>query len=132
MNNYLKPEPTVDLHGISVLGLAHVGDAVFELMVRTWLCTKGTSTAKRLHGETVSYVSAKAQAAFAEKIVPQLNEEEYAVYKRGRNAHVNNVPKGTTFGQYHCATGVEALFGYLYLSGKEERLGELFEIIIEN
>jgi len=132
MKNYFKPEKSVDLHGMSVLGLAHVGDAVFELMVRTWLCTKGTSTAKRLHGETVSYVSAKAQAAFAQKIVPQLNEEEHAVYKRGRNAHANNVPKGTTFEEYHCATGLETLFGYLYLSGKEERLGELFETIIEN
>ena len=132
MNNYLKPDLAANLHGMSVLGLAHVGDAVFELMVRTWLCTKGTVTAKRLHGETVSYVSAKAQAAFAEKIVSQLNEEEYTVYKRGRNAHANNVPKGTTFEQYHCATGVEALFGYLYLSGKEERLGELFECIIHN
>jgi len=131
MSNYLKPKMDSDLHGMSVLGLAHVGDAVFELMVRTWLCTQGRSTAKNLHNETVSYVSAKAQANIAEKIVPLLNEEEYTIYKRGRNAHVNNVPRGSTFEEYHAATGLEALFGYLYLSGRVDRLGELFEIVIK-
>jgi len=116
---------------MSVLGFAHVGDAVFELMVRTWLCTQGTSTAKRLHSETVSHVSAKAQAAKVEVILPLLSDEETAIYKRGRNAHVNNIPRGTTYEEYHASTGLEALFGYLYLSGKTDRLGELFELLIE-
>ena len=132
MNNYLKPNMDGDLHSMSVLGLAYVGDAVFELMIRTWLSTShGTSTAKNLHIETVSYVSAKAQAVSAEKIVPLLNEEEYAVFKRGRNAHVNNVPRGSTYEEYHNATGIEALFGYLYLRGETARLNELFEMILE-
>jgi ribonuclease-3 family protein len=114
-----------------VLGLAHIGDAVFELMVRTWLCTQGASTAKRLHGGAVEYVSAKAQAVAAERIMPGLSEEERAVYKRGRNAYANSVPRGSTYEEYHAATGIEALFGHLYLSGRTERLDELFEMIVE-
>ena len=132
MNNYLKPNMDGNLQSMSVLGLAHVGDAVFELMVRTWLVTQGASTAKNLHKETVLYVSAKAQAVITEKVIPLLSEEEYTVFKRGRNAHANNVPRGSTFEEYHAATGLEALFGYLYLSGRVERLGELFEIVISH
>jgi len=98
-------------------------------MIRTWLYTTGTSTAKNLHNKAVAFVSAKAQAAAAEKIMSGLSEEETAVYKRGRNTHVNSVPKGSTNEQYHCATGIEALFGYLYLKGKTDRLNELFKII---
>jgi len=95
-------------------------------MVRTRLCLTGTSTAKNLHTKAVSFVSAKAQAAAAEKILPLLIEEEMAVYKRGRNANPNNISKASTHEEYHSATGMEALFGYLYLNGKNERLNELF------
>jgi len=130
LNDYLNPNLKGGLHSISALGLAHIGDAVFELMVRTWLCTRGTLTAKKLHNATVAFVSAKAQAAAAPHILPGLSEEEFAVYKRGRNAHVNSVPRGSTYEEYHTATGLEALFGYLYLSGETARLGELFEKII--
>ena len=112
-------------------GLAHVGDAVFELMIRTWLCVSGTSTAKRLHDRAVTFVSAKAQAAAAEKILSKLSDEETAVYKRGRNTHLNSIPKGSTHEQYHSATGIEALFGYLYLTRNHPRLNELFGIIME-
>jgi len=132
MIDYLRPELSGELRLISVLALAHVGDAVFELMVRTWLCTQGASTAKRLHGGTVSFVSAKAQADAAERILPKLSEEEKAVYKRGRNAHANTVPRASTYEEYHIATGIEALFGFLYLSGRSQRLGELFETVVEN
>jgi ribonuclease-3 family protein len=132
MIDYLRPNLTRELRGISVLGLAHIGDAVFELMVRTWLCIQGTSTAKQLHGGTVAYVSAKAQAEAADRLLPMLSEEELAVFKRGRNAHANTVPRASTYEEYHIATGIEALFGYLYLSEKTERLSELFEIIIKN
>jgi ribonuclease-3 family protein len=128
--DYLKPKLNAELRAISVLGLAHVGDAVFELMVRTWLCTQGASTAKHLHGGAVEYVSAKAQAAAAGQMLMKLSEEELAVFKRGRNAHANSVPRSSTYEEYHIATGVEALFGYLYLKGDTERLGELFEIAI--
>ena len=131
MSDYLCPKLSGELRGISVLGLAHVGDAVFELMVRTWLCISGTTTAKRLHGGAVAFVSAKAQAAAADRILPFLAEEEFAVYKRGRNAHANSIPRGSSYEEYHTATGIEALFGYLYLSGRTDRLGELFEMVIE-
>jgi len=119
------------LRQISVLGLAHVGDAVFELMVRTWLCCLGVSTAKKLHGESVTLVSAKAQAAATERLIPALSGEELSVYKRGRNSHVNSIPRSSTIEEYHAATGIEALFGHLYLSGQTERLNELFEMIME-
>ena len=124
------PEPGGALHGMSVLGLAHIGDAVFELMVRTWLCMQGSLTAKKLHGESVAFVSAKAQAAAMVRILPVLSDAERSVYKRGRNAHVNSVPRGSTHEEYHAATGLEALFGYLYLSGETKRLDELFEIVL--
>ena len=119
-----------DLRRVSVLGLAHVGDAVFELMVRTWLCTQGASTAKGLHSAAVTFVSARAQAAAAERILPFLSVEERAVFKRGRNAHANSAPRGSTYEEYHLATGIEALFGHLYLGGQSVRLSELFGIII--
>ena len=131
MDNYLLPKMKTELRHISVLGLAHIGDAVFELMVRTWLCDAGVSTAKKLHGGSVTFVSAKAQAAAAARLLPCLGEEELAVYKRGRNAHANSTPRGSTYEEYHAATGVEALFGFLYLSGETERLNELFGLIIE-
>jgi len=132
LSDYLNPNLTNnELHAMSALGLAHIGDAVFELMVRTWLCTRGTVTAKKLHGKTVAIVSAKAQSAAVGRILPCLSEDELAVFKRGRNTHVNSVPRGSTYEEYHLATGIEALFGYLYLSGQTARLHELFDIIVE-
>jgi len=99
-------------------------------MIRTWLCSVGTLKAKNLHNKAVTFVSAKAQAAAVEKIQSELDEEEAAVYKRGKNTHLNAVPKASTHEEYHAATGLEALFGYLYLSGKTDRLNELFGMII--
>jgi len=130
LNNYLKPEMNINPNEISVQGLAHLGDAVFELMVRTLLCTTGTSKAKNLHNKTVAFVSAKAQATAAEKIAGILNEEETAVFKRGRNINTRSVPKASTHEEYHAATAIEALFGYLYLSGNTKRLNEIFNLII--
>jgi len=125
------PKMSSELRHVSVLGLAHVGDAVFELMVRTMLCDAGVSTAKKLHRESVTFVSAKAQAAASERLRPILSAEELAVFKRGRNAHVNSTPRGSSYEEYHAATGIEVLFGYLYLSGLTERLNELFKLIVE-
>ena len=99
--------------------------------MRTWLYTSGISTAKGLHDHAVTFVSAKAQAAAADKIISILDEEETAVFKRGRNTHINSVPKSSTHGEYHAATGMEALFGYLYIRERTGRLNELFRIIIE-
>lgn len=120
------------LGAMSVLALAHVGDAVFELLVRTDLCTQGLATPDRLHRETVRRVSAPAQAAALERMLPSLSEEELAIYKRGRNAHVHAVPKNATREQYSKATGLEALFGALYLSGRSARAEALYAIARED
>ena len=119
------------LRGISNLGLAHMGDAVYEILVRTWLCTHGRVTSKGLHRETVSFVAAPAQALAAEKLLPLLSEAESAVYKRGRNTRVNSVPQHADISQYHAATGLESLFGWLWLRGETGRIEELFNIIME-
>ena len=121
---------TSDVNKISMLGLAHVGDAVYELLVRTMLCAQGHSSVTELHRLTVSLVNAPAQASAAEKIMSALSEEELAIYRRGRNTKVNSVPHSADVGQYHAATGIEALFGWLYLQGRQERISDLFGIIM--
>lgn len=120
-----------EIRKISNLGLAHLGDAVYELMVRAWLCKHGGCTSKGLHYAAVGYVAAPSQAKAVEKILPALTEEERDVYKRGRNTKVNSVPHRSTLEEYHAATGLETLFGYLYLHGELERLNTLFYIIME-
>lgn len=115
-----------DLLNISSLGLAHVGDGVFELMVRSWLCMHGKATSKGLHKATVGYVSAPSQAVMADKIMPMLTQEEEDVFRRGRNTAPHSVPKAASRGQYQTATALEALFGWLWLQGKTDRLNELF------
>ncbi len=120
-----------DVNKISMLGLAHIGDGVYELLTRTMLCAQGHSSVIELHKLTVSYVNAPAQAAAAEKIKSLLTEEESAVFRRGRNAKVNSVPHNANIAQYHAATGIEALFGWLYLQGRTERIDQLFSVIME-
>lgn len=133
MKDYLGIQLTDEqLQTISVLGLAHIGDGVYELLVRTWLCANGKTTSKGLHKETVSYVRAPAQARAVEKIMDKLSDAEQAVYKRGRNAKVNSVPKNADISEYHSATGFETLFGYLYLKGERDRINELFGLIVED
>ena len=121
----------LDANKLSMLALAPVGDAVYELLTRTMLCTRANSSVAQLHKQTVSYVNAPAQARAAEKILPLLDAEEASVYRRGRNAKVNSVPHNADIGQYHAATGLEALFGWLYLQGRTERVEELFCAIME-
>lgn len=116
---------------ISNLGLAHVGDGVFSLMVRAWLCRKGDHTVRNLHKDSVALVKAPAQAKFAEAILPQLTEEEQAYYRRGKNTHTHAAPKSATPREYAMATGLETLFGALYLYGRRERLDELFALGME-
>ena len=120
-----------DVNKISMLGLAHIGDSVYELLTRTMLCSQGHSSVIELHKLTVSYVNAPAQAAAAEKILPLLSDKESAVYRRGRNTKVNSVPHHASINQYHAATGLEALFGWLYLQGQTKRITELFAAIME-
>lgn len=127
MKDYFSPAmPHEAVNAISSLGLAHVGDAVYELLVRTWLCAHGRLTSRGLHRETVALVRAPAQAKAMARLLPQLSEAETAVYKRARNARVNSVPKGAALGEYHAATGMEALFGWLYLTGQQDRMHDLF------
>ncbi|MBQ4641456.1 MAG: ribonuclease III [Oscillospiraceae bacterium] len=116
---------------ISSLGLAHMGDGVYELMCRAYLCAAGNQTVLKLHKDTVSMVKAPAQAAFANKIKPYLSEEELGYFRRGKNAHTHAAPKSATRAEYSLATGLEALFGALYLLGRTERLNELFAIMME-
>ena len=120
-----------ELGSMSILALAHVGDAVYELLVRSRLAREGTGRVIDLHRAAVSIVRAPAQAKAAAAILPLLSEEEHAVYRRGRNSHVNSVPRGATKAEYHAATALEAVFGYLWLTGAHERVHELFEAIME-
>ncbi len=116
---------------LSPLNLAFIGDCVYEILVRESLVADANRPVNDLHRESVKFVSAKAQTAAYEKIKDLLTEEESAVFKRGRNAKVGHNPKSATQGEYHTATGVEALFGYLYLTDNTERIKELFGIISE-
>ena len=108
---------------ISAANLAYLGDCVYELCVREYLVRKNM---QRAPVESLHYVTAHVQSSVIDKIMPILNEDELAAYKRGRNLGHTNIPKSSTTGEYRRATGLEALFGYLYLSGKTDRINELF------
>ncbi len=132
MENYFQMNFTAQqVNAISNLGLAHVGDGAYELMCRTYLCAKGDQTVLKLHRDTVQLVKAPTQAKFADKLKPHLTEEEYAYYRRGKNAHTHAAPKAASRQEYAKATGLECLFGALYLLGRTQRLNELFEIIMD-
>ena len=122
--------PNDEIRAISSIGLAHLGDAVYELLVRTYLCAHGKATGKGLHRATVELVRAPAQAAAAEKILPMLTEDEQAVFRRGRNANVQSIPKNASRAQYQQATALEALMGWLYLRGEKGRIEELFCVMM--
>lgn len=117
----------VDIAQMTVPALAYLGDSVLELRVRSYLVTeKGLSTAAHLNSAAMNYVTAPAQARAMERVLPLLDGEELAVYKRGRNGKGGNVPKSATSGEYRSATGMEVLFGWLYLRGADARIDELF------
>lgn len=120
------------LAAISNLGLAHMGDGVYELMVRSYLCLHGKSTNKGLHKAAVGYVSAEAQAAAVKVVLPMLTEAEQEVFRRGRNASPHTVPAHARREDYAAATALEALFGWLWLKGETGRLNELFDAIMED
>ncbi len=132
MTDYFHLDAAPDqIRVISSLGLAHLGDGVFELMVRSWLCLHGKATSKGLHKATVRYVAAPAQAKAVEKILPLLTEEEGDVLRRGRDNRPPTRPPQDTPAGYQAATGLEALFGWLWLQGRTERLNELFAVMME-
>ena len=132
MENYFQMDFDIRrVNAISSLGLAHIGDGVYELLCRAYLCEAGDQTVLKLHKDTVSLVKAPTQAAFADKIKPYLTEEEMGFFRRGKNAHTHAAPKSASRAEYAKATGLEALFGALYLLGRTERLNELFAMMMK-
>lgn len=119
-----------DIRMMGPLQLAYVGDACYELMVRTFLLDKNLSV-NLLHRETTKYVKAQAQAQIVHKLEEVLSEEEKSIVRKGRNTKTNTNPKNANLIDYKYATGFEALFGYLYLTNQNTRLEELFKLIIE-
>ena len=114
---------------LSPLTLAFICDGVFELFVRERLVCKGNCPVNSLHKSSVAQVCCSAQAKASQELLPILTEDEMEVYKRGRNAHTNHIPKNSSVADYHAATAFEALFGYVYLNGNLDRLRELFDFM---
>ena len=132
MENYFEMNMTkAQVDAISNLGLAHMGDCVYEILCRAYLCAKGGKKVDVLHKQTIHMVKATSQAKFADKMLPILTEEELTYYRRGKNAHVHAVPKSATPAEYSKATGVETLFGVLFLLGRKERANEIFNYVME-
>lgn len=132
MENFFEMNFTAaQVNAISNLGLAHIGDGVYELLCRTYLCAKGDQTVLKLHKDTVALVKAPTQARFADVLKPHLTEEEFSYFRRGKNAHTHAAPKSATPQEYQKATGLETLFGALYLLGRKERVNELFTLCME-
>ena len=132
MENFFEMNMTkAEIDAISNLGLAHMGDCVYEMLVRAYLCAQGNKTVAQLHKQTITMVKATYQAEFVDKMLPLLTEDEMTYYRRGKNSHVHAVPKSATPAQYAKATGLEALFGYLFLAGKKERANEIFNLVMK-
>ena len=132
MENFFQMNFSVrEVNAMTNLALAHMGDGVYELLVRSYLCTRGNKTVGKLHNDTVSLVKATTQARLMDKILPQLTEEEQDFYRRGKNSHTHAAPKSASPKEYAKATGLECLFGALYLMGRTDRLNELFQIMME-
>ena len=132
MENYFAMTMTdIQVKEISSLGLAHIGDGVYELLCRAYLCDKGGKKVINLHKNAIKMVNAAYQAKVAERLLPHLTEEEQDFFRRGKNAHTHAAPKSATPQEYAKATGLEALFGALYLMGRTERLNRLFHLGME-
>lgn len=125
-------EKDCDAKQLSPLTLAFIGDTVFDLFVREMLVCDANRPVKKLHNSASKLVNAKAQAKIAEAIADSFTEQETDVFKRGRNAHTNHIAKNASNRDYHYATGLEAVFGFVYLNGDTERLRELFALAIES
>ena len=120
-----------DAKQISPLALAYIGDAVYEVYIRSYVLSGGNTAVNKLHKASTHYVSAKAQSMIIHNIEPHLTDEESAVYKRGRNAHSNTSAKNADIVDYRHATGFEALLGYLFIERRYERLYEIIELSIK-
>ena len=131
--DYLHPKlDDAAIARMSSLALAQVGDAVYEILVRSYLACGGTQTAKNLHSRTVALVRASAQAEAVQRILPLLDEAEQEVFRHGRNAKPKTVPKSSSVAEYAYATALEALFGWLYLKQRYGRINELFGVIAQD
>lgn len=117
---------------LSPLTLAFVGDGVYDLLVRETLVRQANRPVGELNKLKVSLVNCESQAEFAKLLIPFLTEKEQTIYKRGRNAAPKCTPKHGSVADYHSATGLEALFGYLHINGETERISELFKIIMKS
>ncbi|MDR1754799.1 MAG: ribonuclease III [Eubacterium sp.] len=118
-----------EIRELNPLTLAFLGDGVYEVLVREKIAAAGSMSAAKLHKSAVNLVRASSQSSAVDIISPLLTDEEMNIYKRGRNANNNTVPRSSNPRDYRRATGLEALFGYLHMIGEEERLRELFEVI---
>lgn len=130
MERLLK-DKNINPNELSPLTLAFIGDTVFDMLVREDIICSANRPANDLHNLAVQKVKASAQCGFCSKIMPCLSEKEMSVFKRGRNAKSGHLPRNASRNDYHMATALEALFGYLYLSGEIERIRELYSIITE-
>lgn len=118
----------VDIRSYSPLALAYIGDGIYDLVIRSMIVGKGNTHANQLHRQTSQLVKAHTQSEMIEVLLPELTEEELAVYKRGRNAKSPTMAKNATMADYRRATGFEALMGYLYLENQMERMMELIKL----
>ena len=118
----------IDCRTAGTAGLAYLGDAVIELLVRERLVESGITSPKSLNAKALTFVRAGAQAAAMERLIPHLTEEEEGAFRRGRNIGHTNTPKSATVAEYRNATGMEALFGYLHIKGEAVRIKELFAL----
>ncbi len=133
MTDFLHPQlDSASLGRISALGLAHIGDGVYEIMTRSYLVCQGMQTARGLHAKTVALVRASSQFRAAQLILPMLNEEEGEIFRHGRNAKPKTIPKAASHTEYAYATAIETLFGWLYLQGRYDRLNELYAVITQD
>lgn len=132
--NYLEKLNVKEMkaHTYSPLALAYIGDSIYDLIIRTYIMSKGSKQVGKMHKEVSAYVNAGAQAVMYRKIEPILTEEELSVMKRGRNAKSKSIPKNADLITYKCATGFETLIGYLYITKEMERVFELIGIGIED
>lgn len=131
MNEFFIPSDKVNPEELSPLTLAFMGDCVYEMLVREALVVQANRPSNELNRNKVRFVSASAQAEAYQLISEGLTEKELQIFKRGRNAHTTHTPKNMSSADYHAATGLEALFGYLYLNGEITRMRELFSEILK-
>lgn len=130
LNEYILRQfgmENVDIRSYSPLALAYIGDGIYDLIIRSMIVGKGNTQANQLHRQTSQLVKAHTQSEMIGILLPELTEEEMAVYKRGRNAKSPTMAKNATMADYRRATGFEALMGYLYLENQMERMMELIK-----